>query len=76
MSKKVLIPVEVKVSEEDLGLLYKVLEFSREREKNAIQFIKKTAMHDAIAHAVSIVDVRNWKEIQASARNLGIESPV
>ena len=76
MSKKVLIPVEIKVSEEQLGLLYKTLEFSREREKNAIRFIKKTAMPDAISHAISTVDVRDWKKVQACARNLGIESPI
>jgi hypothetical protein len=76
MSKQVLISVTVEVSEEELGLLYKILELSREREKNAIQFIKKTALPDAIAHAVSTVPCRDWKEIQIAARNLGVESPV
>ena len=76
MKKKVLIPVEIKVSEEELGLLYKTLELSREREKNAIRFIKKTAMQDAIAHAFSTVPCRDWKELQFSARRLGVESPV
>ena len=76
MSKQILIPVTVKVSEEELGLLYKTLELSRERQKNAIRFIEKTAMHDAIAHAVSTVPCRDWKEVQACARNLGVESPV
>jgi len=76
MSKQILIPVTIKVSEEELGLLWKTLEFSRERQKNAIRFIQKTAMHGAIAHAVSTVDVHDWKEIQLSARNLGVESPI
>jgi hypothetical protein len=76
MSKQILIPVTVKVSEEELGLLYKTLELSREREKNAIRFIKKTAMRGAIAHAVSTVPCRDWKEIQFCARNLGVESPI
>ena len=76
MSKQILIPVEIKVSEEQLGLLYKTLELSREREKNAVKFIQKTAMQDAIAHAISTVDMHDWKELQFSAWNLGVESPV
>jgi hypothetical protein len=76
MSKQILIPVTVKVPEEELGLLWKTLEFSRERQKNAIRFIQKIAMRSAIALAVSTVDVHDWKEVQACARNLGVESPV
>jgi len=76
MSKKVLIPVTIQVPEEELGLLWKILELSRERQKNAIKFIQKTARDDAIAHAVSTVACRDWKKIHACARNLGVESPV
>jgi hypothetical protein len=76
MSKQILIPVTVKVSEEELGLLYKTLELSREREKNAIRFIQKTAMDDALAHSISTIPCRDWKEVQACARNLGVESPI
>ena len=54
MSKKVLIPVTIKVSEEQLGILYKTLELSREREKNAIRFIQKRAMPDCISDAVQL----------------------
>jgi hypothetical protein len=76
MSKQILIPITIKASEEELGLLYKTLELSREREKNAIRFIQKTALDDALAHAVSTVPCRDWKDLQASARNLGVESPI
>jgi hypothetical protein len=76
MSKQILIPVTIQVPEEELGLLYKTLELSREREKNAIRFIQKTAMQDALSHSVSTIPCRDWKEIQRSAKGLGVESPV
>jgi hypothetical protein len=76
MSKQVLIPVTVKISEEDLGLLWKTLSLSRERQKNAIRFIQKVTVPDAIAHAVSTVDVHDWKELRAAAKGLGVDSPV
>jgi hypothetical protein len=76
MNKKVLIPVTIKVSEEQLGLLNKTLELSRERQKNAVRFIQKRAIPDCISDAVSTVDVRHWKELKFAAHRLGVESPI
>ena len=68
--------VTIQVPEKELTILRETLRLSRERTKNPVDFIKKTAVDIAKCHAVSTVYVSDWKHLQDLAGRLGVESPI
>ena len=57
-------------------MLRETLRLSRNRHKDPQNLIRDTAVDAAKGLAGSTVDCRDWKQIQAFARKLGVESPI
>jgi dihydroxyacid dehydratase/phosphogluconate dehydratase len=68
--------VTVRVPWPELKMLRETLKLSAERTKGPTDFIRKTALDDAISHASSTVTTNHWPHLRAFARKTGVESPI
>lgn len=72
----VMVNVTIQVPENELALLRETLRLSRERIKDPVRLIQRKALDAAIALASSTVQVSHWKDLEAFAGKLGVESPI
>jgi uncharacterized membrane protein len=66
----------IQVPKAEIAMLRETLRLSRNRHRNAENMIRDTAIDAAKGLTGSTVDCHDWKQIQAFARKLGVESPV
>jgi hypothetical protein len=71
-----MVNVIITVPEAELVLLHETLRLSKHRQKDPLRFITEKSLQSCVALASSTVDVSSWKDLEAFAGKLGVESPV
>jgi hypothetical protein len=71
-----MVNVTIQVPEAELTVLRETLRLSKHRQKDPLRFITEKSLPGCVALASSTVDVSSWKDLEAFAGKLGVESPV
>jgi len=71
-----MVNVTIRVPETELVLLRETLRLSKNRQKDPMRYIQSKSLASCVALASSTVDVSSWKDLEAFAGKLGVESPV
>jgi len=70
------VSLRIEIPQAEIVLLRRTLQLSRNRHRDPLNMIRDTAIDAAKGLAGSTVECRNWKQLQALARRLGVESAV
>ena len=70
------VSLTIQVPKAEIAMLRETLRLSRNRHRDPLNMIRDTALDSAKGLAGSTVECRNWKQLQALARKLGVESAI
>lgn len=75
-ASKQMVNVTLQVPRAELTVLRETLRLSKHHQKDPLRFITEKSLPGCVALASSTVDVSSWKDLEAFAGKLGVESPV